>query len=57
MIVLDEQLLSYGVQASIPRWYRGVVTNITQLRPNTVILDNTFAKDGNEAGRLSTVWK
>jgi len=48
MIVLDEQLLSYGVQASIARWYRGVVTDITQLRPNTVILDNTFAKMGSD---------
>ena len=42
MIVLDEQLLSYGVQASIARWYRGAVTDITQLRPNTVILDKAI---------------
>jgi hypothetical protein len=42
MIVLDEQLLSYGVQASIARWYRGAVTDITQLRPNTVILDEAI---------------
>ena len=42
MIVLDEQLLSYGVQASIARWYRGVVTDITQLRPHTVILDEAI---------------
>jgi len=42
MIVLDEQLLSYGVQTSIGRWYRGVVTDITQLRPNTVILDEAI---------------
>jgi hypothetical protein len=39
MIVLDEQLLSYGIQASIARWYRGAATDMTQLRPNTVILD------------------
>jgi hypothetical protein len=32
VIVLDEQLLSYGIQASIARWYRGTVTDITQLR-------------------------
>ena len=42
MIVLDEQLLSYGVQASIARWYRGVVTDITQLPPHTVILDEAI---------------
>jgi len=42
MIVLDEQLLSYGVQASIARWYRGAVTDITQLRPDTVILDEAI---------------
>jgi hypothetical protein len=42
MIVLDEQLLSYGVQASIACWYRGTVTDITQLRPNTVILDEAI---------------
>jgi hypothetical protein len=42
MIVLDEQLLSYGIQASIARWYRGTVTDITQLRPHTVILDDAI---------------
>jgi hypothetical protein len=42
MIVLDEQLLSYGIQVSIARWYRGVVTDITQLRPHTVILDEAI---------------
>jgi len=42
MIVLDEQLLSYGLQASIARWYRGAVTDITQLCPNTVILDEAI---------------
>jgi hypothetical protein len=42
MIVLDEQLLSYGVQASIARWYRGAVIDITQLRPHTIILDEVI---------------
>jgi hypothetical protein len=42
VIVLDEQLLSYGIQASIARWYRGTVTDITQLRPDTVILDDAI---------------
>jgi hypothetical protein len=42
MIVLDEQLLSYGIQVSIARWYRGVMTDITQLRPYTVILDEAI---------------
>ena len=42
MIVRDEQLLSYGIQAAIARWYRGTVTDITQLRPHTVILDDAI---------------
>ena len=42
MIVLDEQLVSYGIQASIARWYRGAVTDITPLRPDTVILDEAI---------------
>ena len=42
MIVLDEQLVSYGIQASIARWYCGAVTDITQLRPNMVILDQAI---------------
>jgi hypothetical protein len=42
MIVLDEQLLSYGLRALIARWYRGTVTDITQLRPNSVITDEAI---------------
>ena len=42
MIVLDEQLLSYGIQVSIARWSRGTVTDITQLRPHAVILDEAI---------------
>ena len=42
MIVLDEQLLSYGIWSSIARWYRGTVTAITHLRPHTVILDGAI---------------
>ena len=42
MIVLDEQLLSNGVQASIARWYWGTITDITRLRPNTVISDKAI---------------
>ena len=42
MIVLDEQLLSYGLYAAIARWYRGTVTVITQMRPNTVIQDEAI---------------
>jgi len=37
MIVWDEQLLGYGLHAPIVRWYRGTVTEITQLRPGTII--------------------
>jgi len=42
MIVLDEQLLSYGVRAPIARWYRGTVLAITQLRPQSVIQDDAI---------------
>lgn len=42
MIVLDEQLLSYGVRAPIARWYRGTVLAITQLRSQTVIRDDAI---------------
>lgn len=39
MIVLDEQLLGYGLQDSISAWYRGTVTDLPGLRPGTLILD------------------
>ena len=54
MIVLDEQLMSYGVQASIARWYRGAVIDITQLRPHTVILDEaiSYAPPGNISANI-----
>ena len=42
MIVLDEQLLSYGLRQEVEQWYRGMVTDITQLRPETVILDEAI---------------
>ncbi len=42
MIVLDEQLLGYGLDAEIQRWYRGTVTAITHLRPGTVIKDEAI---------------
>ena len=42
MIVLDEQLLGYGLKDQIAKWYRGTVTDITQLRPGTVIEDETI---------------
>jgi hypothetical protein len=40
MIVLDEQLLGYGIQEDIQRWYPGKVVGITELRPGTVIPDD-----------------
>ena len=40
MIVLDEQLLGYGLHGMIARWYRGRVTDLTELRPKTHILDD-----------------
>jgi hypothetical protein len=42
MIVLDEQLLGYGLRAAIAHWYRGRVLDVTQLRPGTVIHDEAI---------------
>ena len=42
MIVLDEQLLSYGLRQHVVQWYRGAVIDITQLRPDTVIRDEAI---------------
>ena len=42
MIVLDEQLLGYGLRDPIARWYRETVTDVTQLRPHTVIQDEAI---------------
>lgn len=42
MIVLDEQLLGYGLRDAIARWYRGSVIDITELRPGTVIEDDAI---------------
>lgn len=42
MIVLDEQLLSYGLRQHVAQWYRGAVIYITQLRPETVIRDEAI---------------
>jgi hypothetical protein len=42
MIVLDEQLLSYGLRQHVLQWYRGTVIDITQLRPGTVIRDEAI---------------
>jgi hypothetical protein len=42
MIVLDEQLLAYGIQTALGHWYRGTITDITQLRPATVIPDDAI---------------
>ena len=50
MIVLDEQLVSYGVQASIARWYRGTVTDITRLRSDAVVLDKAIPMLLQDAG-------
>jgi hypothetical protein len=44
MIVLDEQLLGRNLEVEIAKWYRGTVTFITDLRPNTVIKDDAIPK-------------
>jgi hypothetical protein len=40
MIVLDEQLLGYGLHGMIAQWYRGKVIDLTVLRPRTHVLDD-----------------
>jgi uncharacterized protein (DUF433 family) len=42
MIILDEQLLSYGIRDPMARWYRGQAVAITQLRPQTVMRDDAI---------------
>jgi hypothetical protein len=42
MIVLDEQLLGYGLRAAISKWYRGSITDLPVLRPGTLILDEAI---------------
>jgi hypothetical protein len=40
MIILDEQLLGYGLHGLIAHWYRGRVADLTELRPRTHVLDD-----------------
>jgi hypothetical protein len=42
MIVLDEQLLSYGLSQQVAQWYRGAVMAIAQFPPETVIRDEVI---------------
>ena len=42
MIVLDEQLKDAHLLAAIANWYRGGVTHIGTLRPDTVIKDDNI---------------
>ena len=39
MIVLDEQIMGYGLRGTIRAWYRGSVIDLPDLRPGTLILD------------------
>jgi hypothetical protein len=55
MIILDEQLLGYGLQSAIEKWYRGAVTDVTQLRPGTVIKDDMIPTILREASRPTFV--
>jgi len=43
MIVLDEQLLAPDIGKAIRRWYKGQVIGITELRPGTLIKDDSIA--------------
>ena len=42
MIVVDENIHSREILASIAGWYRGQVISITQLRPGTIIRDDAI---------------
>lgn len=42
MIVLDEQLLGRGIESAISEWYPGAVCFITELRPGTIIKDESI---------------
>jgi predicted GTPase len=42
MIVLDEQLLGRNLEGKIAQWYRGAVCFVTDLRPGTIIKDDSI---------------
>ncbi len=42
MIVVDENIHSREILASIADWYRGQVISVTQLRPGSVIRDDAI---------------
>lgn len=42
MIVVDENIHSRQILASIATWYRGQVISVTQLRPGSVIRDDAI---------------
>jgi hypothetical protein len=42
MIILDEELQGLGLEDKIAHWYRGAVLIIKQLRPGTVIKDDSI---------------
>lgn len=42
MIVLDEELQGLGLEEAISRWYRGAVLMVKELRPGTVIKDESI---------------
>lgn len=42
MIVLDEELQGLGLEEAISRWYRGAVIIVKELRPGTVIKDESI---------------
>jgi hypothetical protein len=42
VIVLDEHLLGLSIDRAIARWYAGKVGYITELRPNTVVKDESI---------------
>jgi hypothetical protein len=42
MIVVDENIHSHEIMASIAQWYRGQVISVTRLRPHSVIRDDAI---------------
>ena len=44
MIILDENMLGLRLDQVIARWYPGRVCYITDVRPGTIIKDETIAR-------------
>jgi hypothetical protein len=53
MIVLNEELQGLGLEDAISHWYRGAVLIIKQLRPGTVIKDESMRLTADRAEEIA----